>query len=71
MSRDLYCWTVRKACSPPGLQDSSQELVQFLAASPRWQDLRHQVESLPAVRFKQGEVLSAEFTLRVGPWPCR
>ena len=40
---------VKKACSPPELQDSSQELAPFLAASPSWQELPYQAEFKPAV----------------------
>lgn len=57
--RDLNHLTAKKACSRPELQGSSQELAQFLAAFPRLQEPRHQADYDPAVRFKQGEALSA------------
>ena len=57
--RDLNHLTAKKACSRPELEGCSQELAQFLMAFPRLQELRHQADYDPGVRFKQGEALSA------------
>jgi len=57
--RNLNHLTVKKACSRPELQGCSQELARFLMAFPRLQELRHQADYDPTVRFKQGEALSA------------
>ena len=57
--RDLNHLTAKKACNRPELQDCSQELVRFLMAFPALQELRHQADYDPIVRFKQGEALSA------------
>mgnify|MGYP002635064208 CR=1 FL=1 len=57
--RDLNHLTAKKACNRPELQDCSQELVRFLMAFPTLQELRHQADYDPIVRFKQGEALSA------------
>ena len=57
--RNLNHLTVKKACSHSELQGCSQELARFLMAFPRLQELRHQADYDPIVRFKQGEALSA------------
>ena len=57
--RDLNHLTAKKACSRPELQGCSQELARFLMAFPTLQELRHQADYDPIVRFKQGEALSA------------
>jgi hypothetical protein len=57
--RDLNHLTAKKACSRPELQGCSQELARFLMAFPQLQELRHQADYDPTVRFKQGEALSA------------
>ena len=57
--RDLNHLTAKKACSRPELQGCSQELARFLMAFPTLQELRHQADYGPIVRFKQGEALSA------------
>jgi uncharacterized protein (UPF0332 family) len=57
--RDLNHLTAKKACSRPELQDCSQELARFLMAFPTLQELRHQADYDPRVRFKQEEALSA------------
>ena len=57
--RDLNHLTAKKACRRPGLQGCSQELARFLMAFPQLQELRHQADYDPTVRFKQGEALSA------------
>jgi len=59
MYRDLNHLTAQKACSRPELQGCSQELVRFLMAFPTLQELRHQADYDPTVRFKQWEALSA------------
>ncbi|NQW38882.1 MAG: hypothetical protein HQ469_06775 [Cyanobacteria bacterium] len=59
MYRDLNHLTAKKACSRPELQSCSQELARFLMAFPSLQELRHQADYDPTVRFKQGEALSA------------
>lgn len=60
VSRDLNQLMARKAFSLPELQGCSQELARFLVAFPTLQDLRHQADYDPIVRFKQGEALSAD-----------
>ena len=57
--RDLNHLTAKKACSRTELQGCSQELARFLMAFPTLQELRHQANYDPIVRFKQGEALSA------------
>ena len=57
--RDLNHLSAKKACSRPELQGCSQELARFLMAFPTLQELRHQADYDPIVRFKQGEALSA------------
>jgi len=57
--RDLNHLTAKKACSRPELHGCSQELARFLMAFPTLQELRHQADYDPIVRFKQGEALSA------------
>ena len=57
--RDLNHLTPKKACRRPELQGCSQELARFLMAFPTLQELRHQADYDPIVRFKQGEALSA------------
>ena len=57
--RDLNHLSAKKACGRPELQGCSQELAQCLAAFPRLQELRHQADYDPTVRFMQGEALSA------------
>ena len=58
--RDLNHLTAKNACSRPELQGCSQELARFLMAFPTLQELRHQADYDPNVRFKQGEALSAD-----------
>lgn len=57
--RDLYHLPAKKACSRPELQLCSQELAQFLSSFPRLQELRHQADDDPTVRFEHAEALSA------------
>jgi hypothetical protein len=49
--RDLNHLTAKKACGRPELQHCSPELAQFLAAFPRLQELRHQADDDPSVRY--------------------
>jgi hypothetical protein len=60
--RDLNHLAAKKACSRPDLQGCSQELARFLMAFPHLQELRHQADYDPIVRFKQGEALSPLMT---------
>lgn len=50
--RDLNHLTAKNACSRPELQGCSQELARFLMAFPTLQELRHQADYDPIVRFK-------------------
>jgi hypothetical protein len=56
--RGLNHLTDKKACSRPELQGGSQELTLFPMAFPQLQELRHQADYDPTVRFKQAEALS-------------
>ena len=57
--RELNHLTAKKACGRPEIQDCSTELAQFLVAFPRLQELRHQADYNPEVRYLQVEALSA------------
>lgn len=57
--RGLNHLRAKKACSRPELQHCSEDLGRFLSSFPRLQELRHQADYDPVVRFKQGEALSA------------
>jgi uncharacterized protein (UPF0332 family) len=56
--RHLNHQAAKKACSRPEVLNYSADLILFTDYFPRLQELRHQADYDPNVRFKQGDVLS-------------
>lgn len=57
--RGLHHQVVKKACGRPEAQKYSQSLALFVDTFPALQELRHQADYDPSIRFKQVEAASA------------
>ena len=57
--RALNHQAIKKACGFKEVQNYSEDLATFINLFPELQELRHQADYDPNVRYKHGEVLSA------------